>query len=448
MELTDYQRDILIRTALGEAAGEGKDGMAAVLHVILNRANSGQFPSDPADVALQNKQFSTWNKGEGGNNPQKWKESSASYKTAAAALDSVLGAKSDPTGGALYYHAKGITPYWANDVNKNGVVKIGAHRFYPSHPVPKSSIPDVASATDFGPGIPTPMPARPQAVKSDAAWQPPTAAQTAAEQRLTHPDIRRLGFVPLPAPKPLRPSSVARAGVGTPNLAPPTKVQTVRIDPMTNLVMKQQPPQAPTLQSALNAKAGRIASGQERMTPTAPQTVRQSGAIPAITHGVQPAGSVLMAAGVRPAAVDRAFAQMPVPPVPRAPAPTMQETLDEQAFMRRRVPTAPVPRMPMNPTAAMIAARQPRVVQPVQQQAAVPRPRPRPIIAQPQQQAQRPTTGGLLGLLFGGGAPAPQSNNAPHVSAAPVYSSNLQHNPNFGPAPGVHPHLNQFGMFD
>jgi hypothetical protein len=105
-----------------------------------------------------------------------------------------------------------------------------------------------------------------------------------------------------------------------------------------------------------------------------------------------------------------------------------------------------MPRMPMNPTAAMMAARQPRVVQPVQQ-AAVPRPRPRPIIAQPQQ-AQRPTTGGLLGLLFGGGAPVPQSNNAPHVSAAPVYSSNLQHNPNFGPAPGVHPHLNQFGMFD
>lgn len=61
--------------------------------------------------------------------------------------------------------------------------------------------------------------------------------------------------------------------------------------------------------------------------------------------------------------------------------------------------TPAMPRMPMNPTAAMMAARAPRVQQPVQQ-AAVPRPRPRPIIAQPQQ-AQRPTTGGLLGLLFG-----------------------------------------------
>lgn len=64
--------------------------------------------------------------------------------------------------------------------------------------------------------------------------------------------------------------------------------------------------------------------------------------------------------------------------------------------------TPAMPRMPMNPTAAMIAARQPRVVQ-----APPPMPRPRPVIAQPRQVQQpqpaaRPTTGGLLGLLFGG----------------------------------------------
>jgi hypothetical protein len=50
--------------------------------------------------------------------------------------------------------------------------------------------------------------------------------------------------------------------------------------------------------------------------------------------------------------------------------------------------------------------------------------------------AAAPTPASSLADLFGG-PPAPGT-----------YSSNLQHNPNFGPAPGVHPHLNQFGMFD
>jgi hypothetical protein len=439
MELTDYQRDILIRTALGEAAGEGKEGMAAVLHVILNRANSGQFPSDPAEVALQNKQFSTWNKGEGGNNPQKWSENSKSYRTAAAALDGVLSAKSDPTGGALYYHAKGVTPYWADDVNKNGVVKIGAHRFYPSHPVPKANIPDVASATDFGPGIPTPMLNR-KPVVADDNRRIPTAAQTAAEQRLMRPDYRSMGFVPLPAPAPLRAPSGPQRGVGTSTLAPPTKVQTVRIDPMTNQVM------GPDLQAAVNAKAARIASGQEKFTPTTPAPVTQPLTRDTMWFGKAPVGPGplppspfekkpnIAAAGLPIAAAldaKRALdALMPKPaaPVPqKAPiyppttvrAPTLQDAMDEQALMRR-IPTAPkiaqaatapkpitpaMPRMPMNPTAAMMAARQPRVVQ-----APPPMPRPRPVLAQPRQVQQqapaRPTTGGLLGLLFGGNTPS------------------------------------------
>lgn len=47
-------------------------------------------------------------------------------------------------------------------------------------------------------------------------------------------------------------------------------------------------------------------------------------------------------------------------------------------------------------------------------------------------------------------APPPPSatQQVAQALSAPAYSSNLQHNPNFGPAPGVHPHLNQFGMFD
>jgi hypothetical protein len=438
MELTDYQRDILIRTALGEAAGEGKDGMAAVLHVILNRANSGQFPSDPADVALQNKQFSTWNKGAGGNNPQKWSENSKSYRTAAAALDGVLSAKSDPTGGALYYHAKGITPYWADDVNKNGVVKIGAHRFYPSHPVPKSSIPDVASATDFGPGIPTPLPAPRRMIASNAAWQPPSAAQTAAEQRLTRPDYRSLGFVPLPSPAPLRPAAVAQAGVGTPNLTT-RKVNTVPVDNFGNpIIAKAALPPAP--------KPPRLTVVPGAHRPTDLQR-RNMAALPAITSipifGPIVNGAVTAANLLNPPANAK-----PAPVPPRAPtyppttvrAPTLQEAMDEQAMMRR-IPTAPkitqvapkptlpqlnpatLPRLPMPKPAALSrpivpvrtapipAARIPlpqaRTVNPVSQ-----------IIPAVQARAGQGIFGQLFNMLTAGNVP--QANTG--APAAPGYN--------------------------
>lgn len=147
-ELSDADRDTLIRTALGEAAGEGEAGMEAVLHVILNRAESGEFASTPAGVAKQPKQFSTWNSGEGGNNPEKWKEGSKAYRAAERALDRALSSDSDPTSGALYYHTNSISPYWAESVNKNGTKQIGNHTFYPGHPVPPGNIPGVASSLD------------------------------------------------------------------------------------------------------------------------------------------------------------------------------------------------------------------------------------------------------------------------------------------------------------
>lgn len=148
-QLSDYQRDVLIRTALGEARGEGVEGMADVLQVIFNRANSGQFPSDPAAVALQDKQFSTWNKGEGGNNPQQFRPSDPIYKSAERALDAVLGGRPDPTGGALFYHTPAVNPSWARAVNKHGTIERNGHIFYANRPTPPREIPNVvASQTD------------------------------------------------------------------------------------------------------------------------------------------------------------------------------------------------------------------------------------------------------------------------------------------------------------
>jgi peptidoglycan hydrolase-like protein with peptidoglycan-binding domain len=150
--LTASQRDTLIRTAIGEAGGEGQEGMEAVIQVILNRAASGRYPSDPKDVALQKNQFSAWNStSNGGNDPGKHSKTSKAYKAAEKALDAVIEGAPDRTGGALMYHAASITPYWADEANTNGTLKVGNHVFYPTHPVPPGSIPEVASETDTNP---------------------------------------------------------------------------------------------------------------------------------------------------------------------------------------------------------------------------------------------------------------------------------------------------------
>lgn len=137
MQLTPYQRDILIRTVAGEAGAESADGQAAVVHTILNRAADGRWPSDPAKVALQPKQFSTWNKGVGGNAlPYTTKPGSAAYEAIGQIVDGVAsGAIADPTGGAVYYYApKGMAggkkPSWYGSANREGAARrLGNHIF-------------------------------------------------------------------------------------------------------------------------------------------------------------------------------------------------------------------------------------------------------------------------------------------------------------------------------
>lgn len=165
VQLTERQKDVLIRTALGEARGEGVEGMADVIQVILNRANSGRFPSDPAAVAQQPYQFSTWNKGEGGNNPQQFRKSDPIYKKAEQALNAVVsGSRPDYTGGALFYHTPSVNPNWSREANRFGTINRNGHIFYPSRPVPPGDIPNVvASQLDVTPrrvepSMPTPMP--------------------------------------------------------------------------------------------------------------------------------------------------------------------------------------------------------------------------------------------------------------------------------------------------
>lgn len=163
-ELTQRQKDILARTLLGEARGEGVQGMEAVAHVIANRANSGRYPSDPEAVALQPKQFSVWNAGEGGGKTN-YDRNSREYETAIQAVERVFsGQAPDPTNGALFYHTPAVNPNWSREANRYGTTQLGNHIFYNGRPAPPRDIPNqVATQQDtrrrITPSMPTQMPA-------------------------------------------------------------------------------------------------------------------------------------------------------------------------------------------------------------------------------------------------------------------------------------------------
>lgn len=107
MQYTAEDRDILIRTILGEAASESDLGQQAVAHVIANRLRDKRWPNTLREVALQPKQFSAWNAGVGGNDlVRKYGPGTPAYERAAANADLVLtGTTPDPTGGATHYYS-------------------------------------------------------------------------------------------------------------------------------------------------------------------------------------------------------------------------------------------------------------------------------------------------------------------------------------------------------
>ena len=115
-----------------EAASEPAEGKLAVAQIVMNRAESGRFPTDPCQVIFQKNvfyekvvcQFSWY--------------CETSYKVKVVRQDlwdeSYLAAKMvlmegfrlPSLKGALYYHADYVNPQW----KKQQVAKIGRHIFY------------------------------------------------------------------------------------------------------------------------------------------------------------------------------------------------------------------------------------------------------------------------------------------------------------------------------
>jgi spore germination cell wall hydrolase CwlJ-like protein len=114
-----------------EARSEPVDGMLAVGHVVLNRVASARFPGTICKVVRQGGeqrrhrcQFSWWCDGRSDkpHNKVAWNASRL------IAWFIYNGQTEDPTGGALWYHADYVNPYWREAFIAGP--QIGRHIFY------------------------------------------------------------------------------------------------------------------------------------------------------------------------------------------------------------------------------------------------------------------------------------------------------------------------------
>jgi hypothetical protein len=125
MDLTPQQRDLLIRTIIGEAAAEPFVGQQAVANVVLNRLRSGRYGSTLEDVILAPKQFEPWAKRK--DELLAIPQTADTYRTADMAVEAAL--QDDPTGGALNFYApdvmedRGGEPSWAANMRNNGTAR-------------------------------------------------------------------------------------------------------------------------------------------------------------------------------------------------------------------------------------------------------------------------------------------------------------------------------------
>ena len=121
----DEQATCLATAVYFESMGEPLEGQLAVANVVINRANSGRYPSSWCGVVKQKAQFSFVR---GGRFPrvdsacEAWRNAQAIARIASANLATAL------PDDVLWYHADYVAPSWGRRLNR--VEKIGAHIFY------------------------------------------------------------------------------------------------------------------------------------------------------------------------------------------------------------------------------------------------------------------------------------------------------------------------------
>ena len=121
----------LALTIYFEARGEPETGKLAVAHVVMNRMMDSRFPDTICRVVQQGGeqvrhrcQFTWWCDGlsDRPKNLRQWEKSKELARTV------YWGGNSDPTGGALWYHADYVAPTWAQAFDRTS--QIGRHIFY------------------------------------------------------------------------------------------------------------------------------------------------------------------------------------------------------------------------------------------------------------------------------------------------------------------------------
>lgn len=108
-----------------EARGEPLSGQLAVAQVVINRAESAQFPSSYCGVVFQRSQFSFV---KGGQLPAIRRGSEAWKRAKAIARIAHEGHWQSEAGDALYFHANYVRPSWSR--SKSQRAAINTHIFY------------------------------------------------------------------------------------------------------------------------------------------------------------------------------------------------------------------------------------------------------------------------------------------------------------------------------
>jgi len=105
-----------------ESRGESLAGQLAVAHVVINRAKSGRFPTSLCGVVHQKSQFSFVR---GGRMP-KIREGAQWANAVSIAQIARDGSWSNRAPGALFFHARHVSPGW----RKTRIAAIDNHIFY------------------------------------------------------------------------------------------------------------------------------------------------------------------------------------------------------------------------------------------------------------------------------------------------------------------------------
>ena len=119
------EEDCLASAVYFEARGEPIEGQLAVAEVVLNRTQSGRYPTTICEVVTQPWQFSFVRRG---NIPAADRNSECWRRAVAIARIAETGASRMLPHNVLWYHADYVSPSWGRRLARN--TKIGLHIFY------------------------------------------------------------------------------------------------------------------------------------------------------------------------------------------------------------------------------------------------------------------------------------------------------------------------------